>query len=319
MRCVLTGATGFVGGVLARQLRARGHEVVALVRDPVKATYLADIGVQLVPGDLADVGSLDALCEGAEALFHVAGWYKVGERDQSVGTRINVEGTRNVLAAAQRAAVPRTVYTSTLAVNSDTHGEIHDETYRHQGPYVSQYDRTKAEAHSIAEQFAADGLPLVIVQPGMIYGPGDTSQTGDLIAQVVRGRRPQVPSSGKLCWAHVDDVAAGHILALEYGREGESYMLAGPILSIVDGLRLVASIAGTPGPIVVPAGMVRGAAVVMDVLGRLLPLPPMLAAESMRAGMATYLGNPAKAEHELGWTARTPETGLRETVDALRR
>jgi nucleoside-diphosphate-sugar epimerase len=96
-------------------------------------------------------------------------------------------------------------------------------------------------------------------------------------------------------------------------------MLAGPILSIADGLRLVASIAGTPGPIVVPAGMVRGAAVVMDVLGRLLPLPPMLAAESMRAGMATYLGNPAKAEHELGWTAREPETGLRETVDALRR
>ncbi|MGH3506870.1 MAG: NAD-dependent epimerase/dehydratase family protein, partial [Nocardioidaceae bacterium] len=319
MRCALTGATGFVGGALARQLRSRGDEVVALVRDPGRATYLSELGVQLVTGDLADLDSLDRLCAQADALFHVAGWYKVGQRDPSVGTRVNVDGTRNVLTAARRAGVPRTVYTSTLAVNSDTRGAVHDETYRHHGPYVSQYDRTKAEAHAVAEQFAAAGLPLVIAQPGLVYGPGDTSQTGHLVAQVVRGGRPQVPSGGLVCWAHVDDVAAGHVLALERGRDGEAYMLAGPALSLAEGLRLVASIAGTPGPIVVPTALVRAAARVFGVVERVVPLPATLTTEAMRAAVATYIGSAAKAERELGWTVRPLEAGLRETVEVLRR
>ena len=111
---------------------------------------------------------------------NVAGWYKVGERDPSPGQRTNVEGTRNVLAAAQRAGTAKVVHTSTLAVNSHTHGRFLDETHEHAGSHLSEYDRTKAEAHAVAKQFAADGLPVVIVMPGAIYGPGDTAQTGEL-------------------------------------------------------------------------------------------------------------------------------------------
>ena len=317
MRYALTGATGFVGGALATRLRSDGHEVRALVRAPGRAEALSAQGVDLVRGDLDDDGALDELCRDVDGLFHVAGWYKLGQRDPSVGTRANVDGTRHALAAAQRAGVPKVVYTSTLAVNSDTHGQVYDETYRHTGPFTTHYDRTKAEAHHIAERFAAGGVDVRIVMPGIVYGPGDTAQTGDFIAQVARGKRPQVPAGGGGCWAHVADVADGHVRAMEQGAAGESYMLAGPRSTLADVLREVASIAGTKGPVVLPDAAVRGTAAALGVVGRVVPLPPGFAAETMRAGLATYYGTGARAERELGWQPRDLDTGLVETVTAL--
>lgn len=319
MRYAITGATGFVGGALASQLRKAGHDVVALVRDRSRAGALEVLGVEFVEGDLDDALALDRLCSGADGLFHVAGWYKLGQRDSSPGTKVNVEGTRNVLDAAQRNRVPRVVYTSTLAINSDTQEQVVDETYRFTGEHVSVYDRTKAEAHDIALDFAGQGLDVVIVQPGLVYGPGDTSQTGDLIARVARGGRPLAPKGGGVCWAHADDVADGHVRAMERGRKGESYMLAGPRATLAEGLRLVADLAGTKGPILLSTRMVAATATMMAALGKLVPVPPDFSAETMRAGLATYYGSPAKAERELGWHARPLEDGLRETVDSLRR
>ncbi|HET6653744.1 MAG TPA: NAD-dependent epimerase/dehydratase family protein [Nocardioides sp.] len=318
MRYAITGATGFVGGAVARRLREEGHEVVALVRDPARATALADLGVDLLPGDLDDVAALDRLCTGVDGLFHVAGWYKLGQRDPSEGDRVNVVGTRNVLEAALRNGVRRVVYTSTLAVNSDTEEQVLDETYRFTGEHLSHYDRTKAEAHDVALELAGRGLPVVIVQPGLVYGPGDTAQTGAFIAQVVAGKRPMVPGAGGVCWAHVDDVAAGHLLAMEHGEPGRSYMLAGPRATLADGLGRVARIAGTQGPLVLPERLVQAGAKAIGLVGRLVPLPPDYAAETIRAGLATYYGSPARAERELGWRARPLDEGLRQTVDALR-
>ena len=313
----MTGATGFLGGELARQLRADGHDVVALVRDPAKAGSLT--GVELVPGDLDDSAALDALCSGVDGLFHVAGWYKVGVRDGAeTAHRANVTGTRNVLAAARRNSVPRVVHTSTVGVNSDTKGRIVDEEYDFDGPYLSHYERTKAEAHRTALQHADDGLDVVVVQPGLIYGPGDTALTGELIAQVVKGKRPQVPSGGGVCWTHVSDVARGHILALERGRTGRTYFLTGPPSTLADGLRMVARIAGTKGPIVVPGAVLVPVARLLDVVGKVVPLPPHYHPESMRSGLASYLGSPARAERELGWSARPMEEGLAATVASLR-
>src|SRR5688572_27702145 len=130
MRYSLTGATGFVGGVLASQLRTAGHEVVALVREPARAGALAGIGVELIAGDLADIDALRRLCQGCDGFFHVAGWYKIGSRNPAEGWRVNVDGTRNALTAASEAGVARIVYTSTLAVNSDTRGVVVDESYQ---------------------------------------------------------------------------------------------------------------------------------------------------------------------------------------------
>ncbi|MDE9367355.1 NAD-dependent epimerase/dehydratase family protein [Luteipulveratus sp. YIM 133132] len=252
MRCALTGATGFVGGELARQLRAAGHEVRALARTPAKAAGLESRGCEVVTGDLDDVAALDALLTADEPLdgfFHVAGWYRVGERDPRPGWTVNVDGTRNALDAARRAGVRRIVYTSTLAVNSDTRGVVLTEDDSFTGRHISTYDETKARAHAIADAYAAGGLPVVTVMPGGIYGPGDTSQVGELIAQVVAGRRPQVPRrGGRLVWAHVADVARGHILALEQGEPGRSYMLAGEPATLAELLTRTAQIAGTKPP-----------------------------------------------------------------------
>ncbi|HEX6248618.1 MAG TPA: NAD-dependent epimerase/dehydratase family protein [Nocardioidaceae bacterium] len=318
MRYAITGATGFLGGVLARHLREAGHDVVALVRDPARATALAEVGAELVTGDLDDDVALDRLCTGADGLFHVAGWYKVGSRTPAEGWRVNVDGTRNALEAARRNAVPRTVYTSTLAVNSDTHGHVVDEAYRGSGRHLTVYEETKAAAHDLAVEYAADGLDVVILQPGAIYGPGDTSQIGALLERTARGERLAVPRGGALCWAHVDDVAHGHVLGMDKGLPGAAYMLAGPRASLAEVLRRVADLAGTKRPLTLPTSLVRGSAVVSGVLGRLVPLPADYTGESLRASVATYLGSPARAEHELGWSARPLDEGLRETVAARR-
>jgi nucleoside-diphosphate-sugar epimerase len=306
MRYAVTGGTGFVGGALIRTLTGAGHEVTALVR----GDHSLDPGVRIVRGDLLDTTALDRLCGGVDGLFHVAGWYKLGTRDPSAGRRINVDGTRTVLSAAVRMNVPKVVYTSTLAVNSDTHGAVVDESCRFTGRHLSAYDRSKAEAHDVALEFAGRGLPVVVVMPGLVYGPGDTAMTGSLIRDTVRGRRVVVPAAGGVCWGHVDDIATGHVLAMQRGTPGQSYMLAGPPAPLIDGLRLAAKLAGRRGPIGLPRALVVASAGAAGVAGRVLPLPPAYAAETLRSSLATYYGSPAKAEAELGWSCRDLETGL---------
>jgi nucleoside-diphosphate-sugar epimerase len=318
MRYAITGATGFVGGRLAALLLAEGHDVVALVRGDPAERGDAVVATRTVPGALDDDAALDRLLDGADGLFHVAGWYRLGDPDPTAGHRVNVAGTRHVLAAARRARIPRVVYTSTLAVNSDTRGAVRDETFTFTGRHLSVYDRTKAEAHRLAVRAASEGLPLVIAMPGLVYGPGDTSQTGALLRDVLAGHRTIVTSTGSYCWGFVDDVARGHLLAMTRGQPGESYMLAGPVHTLADGLRLAARLGGGRPPLVVPGAAVRALAAASDVVGRVLPLPPTLRAETLRAGSASYLGSPAKAQRELGWSARSLADGMSLTVRHLR-
>ena len=160
MKYFLTGATGFLGGVLARQLREAGHDVNAVIRDPQKASELQSLGVNLFRGDVTDKESMRGAMQGTDGVFHVAGWYKIGVRDKSQGERVNLQGTRNVLELMKELRIRKGVYTSTLAINSDTHGELKTENYHFSGKYLTEYDRTKAAAHEVAEQFIAGGLPL---------------------------------------------------------------------------------------------------------------------------------------------------------------
>lgn len=326
MRYAVTGATGFVGGELAHQLREAGHDVVALIRDPAKVTGLEVLGTEFVRGDLDDHAALDRLLAAqpggrpVDGLFHVAGWYRLGDRDPLTGQRVNVDGTRNVLEAARRAGVPRIVHTSTLAVNSDTRGRVLDEDAEFQGEHLTTYDRTKAEAHRIARDYAKAGLPVIIAMPGGIYGPGDTSQAGELMRQVVDGKRPPAPrGGGTLMWAHVTDVAAGHVLAMERGFVGESYMLTGDPATIAELLQLTARVAGTRGPVLVPRALIRAGEKLTRRIEHLMTLPPTYHSETLRAALASYVGTRLKAERELGWQARSLEEGLIDTVEALRR
>jgi nucleoside-diphosphate-sugar epimerase len=320
MRYFITGATGFIGGRLARQLVAAGHELTALVRDPARARDLAALGVTLVKGDVTDRQSLYSPMEGADGLFHVAGWYRLGRRNARTCERVNVEGTRNVLEAMKETGVPKGVYTSSLAVFSDTHGHLPDETSRrYDGPHLTAYDRSKWQAHyAVAEPLIRAGLPLVVVLPGLVYGPGDPSSIGQAFANYLKRRLPLVPSGTAYCWAHVEDVAQAHILAMEQGRAGESYIIAGAPYTLEAVFALAEQMTGIPAPAFKSSpGMMRALAGLMGVVERVVPLPEAYTADGLRASAGvTYLGDNGKARRELGYAPRAIEVGLKETLQA---
>jgi len=311
----ITGATGFVGGAVARQLRAAGHQVRAIVRSPEKAGDLAALGVSLHAGDVTDKASMREPMAGVDGVFHVAGWYKVGNRDRAAAVAINIEGTRNVLELMRELGIPKGVYTSTLAVNSSTHGQLVDESFQFTGRHVSVYDWTKAEAHKMAEAFIAKGLPLVIVQPGLVYGPGDTSGVRTILIQYLQRKLPMLPKDVAYCWAHVEDIARGHVLAMEKGRP-RNYFLAGPAHRLIEALRIAESITGIPAPkVLIPSVVLRIAAALVRPIEAIIPLPASASSESLRvlAGV-TYLGTAARAQAELGWEPRPLREGLAQTL-----
>ena len=189
----------------------------------------------------------------------------------------------------------------------DTHGAVVDESYAYEGPFISEYDRTKWLAHHTALGLAREGMPIVIVQPGVIYGPGDNGPMRPLWDLYLRRRLPFVPAVTAYCWGHVEDTARGHVAAMERGRPGESYIIAGPQHTLADALAIASRITGIPAPRTMPPALFRMAASVGDALG--------LDAEPVRVlGGATYLGASAKARNELGFTARPLEQGLREML-----
>lgn len=318
-RYVVTGATGFVGAEVAKQLRSRGQQVVALVRDREKASLLAKLGCTLHVGDITEPSTLPKAMAGADGVFHLAAWYRVGARGaEALATAVNVEGTRHVLEAMRAAGVPKGVYTSSLAVNSDTRGAIVDETYRYDGPHLSVYDRTKWDAHyRVALPAMAEGLPLVIVQPGVVYGPGDTSAIHDLLVRHLRRRLLVVSGGTTYCWAYVDDIAHVHIEAMERGRSGECYIIAGPIHTLADAVRVAARISGRRAPLgTVRPDVLRRLARLAGAVESVVPLPPWASAEMLRvAAGVTYLGSADKARRELGFAPRPLEEGLRHTLE----
>lgn len=318
-RYFVTGATGFVGAEVAKQLRTRGHQVVALVRSRDKASLLAKLGCGLHVGDVTSPDTLRAGMRGVDGVFHLAAWYKVGApQERARAAAVNVDGTRHVLEVMRELGIPRGVYTSSLAVFSDTHGALVDESYRYDGPHLSVYDATKWRAHyEVALPAIADGLPLVIVQPGVVYGPGDTSAIRRLFVNHLRRRLPFVPAGTAYCWGHVDDTAHAHIEAMERGRPGESYIIAGPAHSLREAMGVAARASGRPAPLAtIPPVLLRGLARVMDGLRAIAPLPESLSGETLRvAAGVTYLGSSAKAAREFGFAPRPLDEGMRQLME----
>lgn len=319
MKYMVTGGTGFIGGRVVRRLRAAGHEVHALVRDPARAQDLEALGVRVFRGDITDRASLRAPMAGTDGVFHLAAWYEIGTKDRARAREINVDGTRNVLETMRDLGIPRGVYTSSVAVFSDTRGRMVDETYRHDGPWLTLYDRTKWQAHyEVAAPLVRDGLPLVIVQPGLVYGPGDTSIVHRTLLLYLRRRLPMMPRGTAYCFGYVDDVARGHLLAMDRGRTGESYILGGPLHTFTEFFSTCEALCGVPAPRLQPQpGVVRVLAEVMRVLGVVVPLPESYRYESLRvmAGV-TYGGDDSKARRELSYSVRTLQEGLRPTLRA---
>ncbi len=319
MKIFVTGGSGFIGRHLIRQLVARKHTVKALSRSPNSDILLRQIGAQPVRGHLHDLPALRSGMEKCDAVFHLAAWYGLGKRRSTQAERVNVGGTHNVLQTAYQAGIPRIIYTSTVAVFGDTRGRLVDETYRYQGPFLSEYDRTKWLAHyRVALPLLEKGAPITILMPGAVYGPGDSSIVNDLMRLFLQGRLPFIPGpETALAYAHVEDIAAGHLLALEKGRPGESYILAGPVRTLREMAHLWAALGGRTAPrLEIPATLLRPIAPLMGMLETLTDLSAPFTEEAIRSLGATYIARSDKARAELGWRPRPLEEGMRETVES---
>jgi nucleoside-diphosphate-sugar epimerase len=323
VKAFVTGATGFIGGRLARRLRQRGDEVIALVRSPAQAADLRDLGCELVGGDLSDGAAIHSGVKGSDAVFHVAAMYKIGlpASEQPTMFEANVSGTKRVLDAAADANVPKIVYVSTIGAFGNTKGMVVDETYERPpgGPFLSCYDETKYLAHRAAVDRIAKGAPISIAQPGGVYGPGDPSELGNLIDQVRTGRLKFrfFPETG-FNFLHVDDAVTGILLIHDMGRIGDSYVLGGELTRMGDAIRRVADVSGRRPPrFTIPTVLIKMSLPLAPVVTRAMRLPPNLGELIRSADGVTYWASDAKARSELGYAPRDLDTGLRQTLKVL--
>ncbi|HEU4862581.1 MAG TPA: NAD-dependent epimerase/dehydratase family protein, partial [Candidatus Limnocylindria bacterium] len=263
--------------------------------------------------DILDLGRLSGSMDGCDVAYHLAGDYRVGihASERPAMEAANVTATERVLDAAAAAGVPRVVHVSTVNAFGDTGYRVVDETYERPRPYryVSFYDETKHRAHLVAHERIAGGAPVVIAMPGGVYGPGDHSQVGGVLAQAARGRLPAITfGDAGLNMAHVDDIAGGIALVGAKGGIGQSYVLGGEITTLAELVRRAAAIGGHRAPrLATPTWPLRLAAPLVRRFG-----PDLGELVSASAGV-TYWASDAKARRELGYAPRDLEAGLSAT------
>ena len=318
---LLTGATGFIGGHVAQALLSRSYEVRALVR-PQSTLALQAPGLSVAPGDIRDPGSVAAAMEGCDAVVHTAALYTLWTADPAEVYEVNVGGTRNVLRAAVAAGVQQVVYTSTMStVSLRTDGVPADESQLARPEELAgHYKRSKFQAERIARRMAAQGLPVVIVNPTAPVGPGDVrpTPTGKVIVDFLRRAFPAYVDTG-LNLVDVADVAEGHVLALERGTPGERYVLgnAEGNVTLVEQLRMLAEITGLPAPSLrIPHGVALAAAYADALIeGKLLRRPPRVPLEGARMARKHMWADPSKAIRELGLPQHSVRDALKRAVD----
>lgn len=319
-RAFVTGATGFIGGNLVRMLIDEGHEVRALVRPESDRRNIDNLPVEVVTGDLSDPAPLAEQIAGSHVVFHVAAHYSLWAKDRPEIYRTNVTGTENLLAAAKRAAIPRIVYTSSVAAigvpepgmlaNEDTRSSLEE--------LVSDYKKSKYLAEQAALSAAREGLDVVIVNPSTPIGRYDIkpTPTGEIIVRFLEGRMPAYVHTG-LNLIDVEDVARGHIMAWQKGRTGERYILGNRNLTLKELLDLLSAITGRPAPRIAIPHFIPLAVAFIDekILARYFGKKPDISLFSVQmSGMAMYY-DASKAVRELGLPQSPVERALEKAVD----
>jgi len=316
---LVTGATGFVGWHVARQLLDRGDAVRALARDPAKLRELD--GVEPIRGDLRDADSLKCAVEGCSVVYHVAADYRLWTRDPQDMFRSNVEGTRNLLDAARRAGVERVVYTSTVGcVGFVPNGLGDEDSPVSRADMTGPYKQSKWDAERVAIEFAAGGFPVVIVNPTAPVGDHDfkPTPTGKIVVDFVRGAIPAFLDTG-LNVVDVRDVAAGHLAACERGRSGERYILGAENLTLEKILGTLAEAVGKPAPRMrVPYAVAYAAGAVSTGWANLTGKEPVAPLDGVRMARKKMWVRHDKAARELGYAPRPAAVALGRAVEWFR-
>ncbi|HTP02905.1 MAG TPA: SDR family NAD(P)-dependent oxidoreductase [Anaerolineales bacterium] len=314
MKVFLTGGTGFIGQALTRCMLQRGWSVVALARraDSPRALQLRRMGAELTAGDVTNRESMRAEMQGADVVVHTAGMYEFGV-DKAGAHRmreVNVAGTENVLRLAHELHIRRTVHVSSVKAFGGSGAEPRDETYVRQMPCRTIYEQSKVEAHEIARRYQQLGSPVIIVCPNQVIGANDHSVFGYLLRAYVNGVMPPAawgPDS-TISYVDVDDAAVGIALAVEKGRDGETYLLCGEPQTLKQTLTYWnTKPGGLRARAWLPAWLAAALVAPLEPLQRKLGLPAVLSRESVRAGSTSWNYSSAKARFELGWGYRCAE------------
>ncbi len=317
MHVFLTGATGFIGSHVARALIARGHHVRCLRRSAAGRPEAEDLGVEWRVGDLTDRASIRRAADGAEVIFHCAADYRLYAPDPVELYRNNVGGTRNVLAVAAELGVQRVVYTSSVGTLAVHGREPANENARATAnEVVGDYKRSKLLAEREAERWNARGLPVVVVSPSTPIGECDVkpTPTGRMVVDFLNGRMPAYVDTG-LNVVDVHDVAAGHVLAAERGRPGETYILGHVNLTLREILELLAGLTGRPAPrIKLPHWVPLAVAHLERPLARWLRRPPRIPVDAARMSRSFMFFDVGKAVRELGMPQSPPEAAFERAV-----
>jgi dihydroflavonol-4-reductase len=316
---LVTGGTGFVGSAVVRALLQAGHSVRVLARPSSDRTNLAGLEVEIAPGAMEDPKSLADAAAGCRYVFHVAADYRLWVPDPAAMFHANVDGTRSLMAAALDAGVERIVHTSSVAtIGLVADGIADEDTPSRLADMIGPYKQSKFEAETAVRALVAErGLDAVIVNPSTPAGPRDRrpTPTGRVILEAARGHMPGFVDTG-LNIVHVDDVAAGHLLAAERGRAGERYILGGENLALAEILAAAAARAGKRPPrLHVPYPVAATAAIVAELTARLTGREPLTTRDGVRMAKKKMYFSSAKATRELGYRPRPALDAIADAVD----
>jgi dihydroflavonol-4-reductase len=313
MTTLVTGGTGYVGGAIVGALRDRGVQVRVLARGNSKTDWLTKIGVEIAQGDILDQNSIEAALDGCDTLYHAAAIYDFWVPDKQYLLRTEVDGTRNALAAAQSRSVSKVVYTSTAFTIGEARGQIGNETTQHRGYFCTAYEEAKYKAELVVQEFARQGLPVVIVNPGSVYGPGGLKAQGQATVDAINGKLPMVPP-GMVSIVYVDDVVNGHLLAAEKGGIGERYILSGTTIDVGELIQKACQLAGVKAPPVGPIFMAGLVATLGEFASRITKRPPQLARDNVAMFAHGFQVDGSKAVRELGLRYTPIDEALPKTL-----